>query len=82
MAASVETAFGVSGPLLAIPLALISLIGIGLLLVADQGNTERYRSTFAYAIPNVVAYAVIIAASYLAMIAVVMAVRYGRVVKV
>jgi low temperature requirement protein LtrA len=69
MAAAVSSAFGDGGPLFAIPLAVILLTGIGLMVIALEDDPEvaaHYRSsTVAYAVPNVVAAAVIVLGGFL-----------------
>jgi len=65
MAAAVTTAFDQGGLLFAIPLSLISLMGIGLLIVAAERGTENYRAIVTYSIPTFVAYVAIILGGFL-----------------
>jgi low temperature requirement protein LtrA len=69
MAAAVSSAFEDGGPLLAIPLVVIMLMGIGLMVIALEDDPEqaaRYRSSaIAYAIPNLLAALVIVVGGFL-----------------
>ncbi len=65
MAAAVTTAFDDGGLLFAIPLSLISVMGIGLLIVGAETGSENYRAAVTYSIPTVVAFATIIAGGFL-----------------
>lgn len=65
MAAAVTTAFDEGGLLFAIPLSLISLMGIGLLFVGAERGTENYRAVVTYSIPTFVAFGAIILGGFL-----------------
>lgn len=54
MAAAVETAFDDSGPLFAIPLAVIFLLANGLVVTSTERGTVERATTIRYAVPNVV----------------------------
>lgn len=65
MAASVQTAFDQSGPLFAIPLAVIFLMGIALMVVGLPNDSQVFRSAITYATPTLVAMAVIMIGGFL-----------------
>ena len=65
MAASVETAFDQSGPLFAIPLAVIFLMAIALMIVGLPNDSQVYGSAIRYAAPTLVAMAVIVLGGFL-----------------
>ena len=51
MAASVTTAFDDGGPLLAIPLALITVTGLTMVIIVAPGNDLAMRAALRYSIP-------------------------------
>ncbi len=64
VAAAVETAFDGSGPLFAIPLALIfSMANLSLIKAYETGSDE-YRSAIRYSIPNVIAMVILIVGGF------------------
>ncbi len=65
MAAAVTTAFDDGGAVFAVPLGIISLLGIGLLIVAAERGTENYRAVMQYAIPTIVGFLAITAGGFL-----------------
>ena len=65
MAASVETAFDQSGPLFAIPLAVIFLMAIALMIVGLPNDSQVYGSAIRYAAPTLVAMPVIVLGGFL-----------------
>ncbi len=65
MAASVQTAFDQSGPLFAIPLAVIFLMGIALMVIGLPNDSQVYRSAIGYATPTLVAMAAIVVGGFL-----------------
>ena len=65
MAASVTTAFDDGGAAFAVPLGVISLSGIGLLILAAERESENYQSVLTYSIPTMVALATIIVGGFL-----------------
>ena len=64
MAASVSTAFGPGGPVFAISLAIIVVLGLSTLTLAFEAGTDVYRSFVGWAWPNLLALAVIIAGGF------------------
>ncbi|MEM9036488.1 MAG: low temperature requirement protein A [Actinomycetota bacterium] len=65
MAASVTTAFGDGGPLFAISIAVIAVLGISLLALATETGSEAYRTVITYSWPNLVAAGFFAAGSFL-----------------
>ncbi|MEO1055472.1 MAG: low temperature requirement protein A [Actinomycetota bacterium] len=65
MAASVTTAFDDGGPLLAIPLAFITLTGLTMVVMAARGNEEASRAAVRYSIPVALAMGVVVIGSFL-----------------
>ncbi|MEO1062772.1 MAG: low temperature requirement protein A [Actinomycetota bacterium] len=64
MAAGVTTAFGDGGPVFAIPLALITVLGLALLGMASETGSELHRAISSYAVPNAVTGALFIVGSF------------------
>jgi low temperature requirement protein LtrA len=60
MAAAVTTAFDEGGVVFALPLGIISLLGISLLILAAERGSENYRAVIQYSIPTIIAFAAII----------------------
>lgn len=65
MAASVQTAFGSNGALFTIPLAVISLMGIALLVLGLPDDAKGYRSALKYAAPTLLAMAAFVIGGFL-----------------
>jgi low temperature requirement protein LtrA len=65
MAAAVTTAFDESGLLFALPLTMISLMGIGLLIVGAERGSENFAAVIAYSVPTIVAFLAIIVGGFL-----------------
>ncbi len=65
MAASVQTAFDQSGPLFAIPLAVIFLMGIALMVVGLPSDSQVFRSAITYGAPTLVAMAAVVIGGFL-----------------
>ncbi len=65
MAASVTTAFDDGGPLLAIPLAFITLTGLTMVIIAARGHEAAMRAAVRYSIPVAVGMGVVVIGSFL-----------------
>ena len=65
MAASVTTAFDDGGPLLAIPLALITVTGLTMVIIVAPGNDLAMRAALRYSIPVAAAMVVVVIGSFL-----------------
>ena len=65
MAAAVTTAFDEGGAVFAIPLGMISLAGIGLLVLGAERGSQNYRAVLTYSVPTIVAFLAIIAGGFL-----------------
>jgi low temperature requirement protein LtrA len=65
MAASVQTSFDQSGPLFAIPLAVIFLMGIALMVVGLPNDSQVFRSAIGYGAPTLAAMVVIVIGGFL-----------------
>lgn len=65
MAAAVTTAFDEGGRVFAVPLGLISMLGVGLLIVAAERDSENYRAVITYSIPTIVGLTAIIVGGFL-----------------
>ena len=65
MAAAVGTAFDDGGPVFAIPLGVILLMGIGTISTAYESGSAELRSAVRYSWPNVLAVSTLIAGSFL-----------------
>ena len=65
MAASISTAFDQGGGLFAIPLAIIFLAALAMMVLGVDPDSQVRRSALAYAAPNIVAMAVIVAGGFL-----------------
>jgi low temperature requirement protein LtrA len=65
MAAAVQTAFDQSGALFAIPLAVISLMGIALMVIGLPDHGRPYRSALRYATPTLLAMAAFVVGGFL-----------------
>lgn len=65
MAAAVTTAFDEGGAVFAIPLGMISLAGIGLLVLGAERGSQNYRAVLTYSLPTVVAFLTIIVGGFL-----------------
>ena len=65
MAASISTAFDQSGPLFAIPLAVIFLTALGMLVVGLDNASNAYRAAVRYSGPNIVAMSAIVVGGFL-----------------
>ncbi len=65
MAAAVETAFEGSGALFAIPLAVILLMGLGILVTGIETGSAEFASAVRYSWPNVVAMIVLVVGGFL-----------------
>jgi low temperature requirement protein LtrA len=65
MAAAVTTAFDEGGAVFAIPLGMISLAGIGLLILGAERGSQNYRAVLTYSVPTIVAFLTIIAGGFL-----------------
>jgi low temperature requirement protein LtrA len=65
MAAAVTTAFDEGGAAFAIPLGMISLAGIGLLVLGAERGSQNYRAVLTYSLPTVVAFLTIIVGGFL-----------------
>ncbi|MEZ5238388.1 MAG: low temperature requirement protein A [Microthrixaceae bacterium] len=64
MAASVSTAFGTGGPVFAVPLAVIMLIGLATMLLGIETGTAEWSSALRWASPNLLAVAVLVAGAF------------------
>lgn len=64
MAAAVSTAFGPGGPVFAIPLALIMLIGLATMLLGMDLNVAERSAAIRWATPNVVAMVLVVAGAF------------------
>lgn len=64
MAAAVETAFDGSGPLFAIPLAVIFLMALAVMVTAHETGSPEYVSALRYSIPNMIAMAVLVVGGF------------------
>jgi low temperature requirement protein LtrA len=65
MAAAVTTAVhGDGGPVFAIALAVIILMGLSMMILGLERGTEEFRSIVRYAFPNVVALAVLVTGAF------------------
>jgi low temperature requirement protein LtrA len=65
MAASVSTAFGSGGPLFAITLSVIVLLGGATVTLALEKGSEVYRSTIRWMVPNLFAMALLVVGAFL-----------------
>ena len=65
MAAAVTTAFDEGGAVFAIPLGMISLAGIGLLVLGAERGSQNYRAVLTYSVPTIIAFLAIIAGGFL-----------------
>ncbi|MEM8618477.1 MAG: low temperature requirement protein A [Actinomycetota bacterium] len=65
MAASVTTAFDDGGPLLAIPLAFITLMGLTMVVLAARGRDVAMRTAVRYSIPVAIGMGIIVVGSFL-----------------
>lgn len=65
MAAAVETAFDGSGPLFAIPLAVIFLMPLALMLTAHETGSAEFMAALRYSIPNIFAMVVLVVGGFL-----------------
>ena len=65
VAAAVTTAFDAGGKVFAIPLGLISLLGVALLIVAAERESENYSTVLRYSLPTIVGFATIIVGGFL-----------------
>ena len=65
MAAAVTTAFDEGGRVFAVPLGLISMLGVGLLVVAAERESENYRAVLKYSIPTIFGFVAIIVGGFL-----------------
>ena len=65
MAAAVTTAFDEGGRVFAIPLGLISMLGVGLLILAAERESENYGAVLRYSLPTIVGFTVIILGGFL-----------------
>ncbi len=64
MAAAISTAFGPGGPVFAVSLGVIMLIGLATMLLGIERGSSEYAAAFRWAAPNLVALAVIIAGAF------------------
>ncbi len=64
MAASVSTVFGPGGPVFAVSLGVIMLIGLGTMILGIDRDTEEFAAAFRWATPNLVALAVILTGAF------------------
>jgi low temperature requirement protein LtrA len=65
MAAALPTAFDESGPLFAIPLAAISLMGVALMVIGLPAQERAYRSVLKYSAPTLVAMTLFVTGGFL-----------------
>ncbi len=65
MAAAVTTAFDEGGRVFAVPLGLISALGIALLLLAAERESENYQTVVRYSIPTIVVLAALVVGGFL-----------------
>jgi low temperature requirement protein LtrA len=64
MAASISTALGAGGPVFAVSLGVIMLIGLGTMLLGIDRGSSEFAAAFRWATPNLVALAVILAGAF------------------
>ncbi|MEM9513916.1 MAG: low temperature requirement protein A [Actinomycetota bacterium] len=65
MAASVTTAFDDGGPLLAIPLAFITLTGLTMVVLAARGDEAATQAAVRYSIPVAIGMGIVVLGSFL-----------------
>ncbi len=65
VAAAVTTAFDAGGKVFAIPLGLISLLGVALLIVAAERGSGNYSTVLRYSVPTIIGFVTIIVGGFL-----------------